>query len=524
MERTSNALRLGVRMLIQPNDLAIALATGCESQRGWCSPPRGYTRRRRLYVVARGFAAACIWFVVGRAAVAAPVEYAVHVAPSQSQVALEVSVCLSGAARVRRFRTYDESTAEDLSAPTRSTGLPIDRQGTRLRANHWRAGECLRYRVDADAIAAKGEMDVGYRVGDDRLISASAWLWRPDVPPDVAAEITFDLPDGWSLSTPWHALDEESPRRHFLVGGTPADWPTLVAIGRFSEESIAAGEGHVQIDFLGNLRGQPASKLRRYVTAGLNDVVGDFPKVFAHGLQLIVVPVGKEDEAVPFGMSVRGGGNAIWLRVDPAHAAKDFDRDWTLTHEFVHVIHPDLGPDGRWIAEGIATYYQNVLRARSGRISAEEAWKELDSGFERGRADHPNLAPRAASTRMEQEQCQMRVYWSGTALMLLADVALRTRAKNPTSLDAALDEFIKYRSRTTYSLQPAAFLAALDHEIGGQTLQRLYRTHVDRAEFPDVSPAYRELGLGHDDGRLTLSGGSGATALRAAIMHDRHAR
>ena len=37
------------------------------------------------------------------------------------------------------------------------------------------------------------------------------------------------------------------------------------------------------------------------------------------------------------------------------------------------------------LAEGLATYYQNVLRARAGLLTPSEAWEQIDAGFARGR-------------------------------------------------------------------------------------------------------------------------------------------
>ena len=472
--------------------------------------------RRSRHQVALRVAFACLGLIAGRESIAAPVEYRVRFEPEQ--VMLDVSTCVANAAKIERFRTFDTSAAQFLQEPTRSSGQTVDRRGTRLSAANWRAGECLQYRVDVDAIAAKLDMDVGYRVDGDRLISASVWLWRPqDVDRADQAEIAFELPVGWSLSTPWHPVDE-APHRRFLVGTTPGDWTTLVAIGHFAEELRPAGEGFIRFDMLGRMPAEQTIKLRRYVTASVNDVASAFPDAFAHSLQLLTVPVEHKDKAVPFGMSMRGGGQAIWLYVDPSHTASDFDQDWTLTHELVHTLHPHLGSEGRWIAEGIATYYQNVLRARSGRLTARAAWNELDAGFGRGRADRTGLTLGKSSVRMEEKRWYMRVYWSGTALMLLADVALRTRPEHPSSLDAALNGFVACCRDRAHSLEPAEFLAALDRVVGGNILTRLYQSHVTQIGFPDLTEAYRQLGLQHGDGGVTLSGDPAAVALRDAIM------
>jgi hypothetical protein len=69
---------------------------------------------------------------------------------------------------------------------------------------------------------------------------------------------------------------------------------------------------------------------------------------------------------VHFGQSIRGQGNALELLVDPTRPAAEFADDWTAVHELSHLMHPYLGDRGTWLAEGLATYYQNVLRRAPG--------------------------------------------------------------------------------------------------------------------------------------------------------------
>ncbi len=55
-----------------------------------------------------------------------------------------------------------------------------------------------------------------------------------------------------------------------------------------------------------------------------------------------------------------------------------------LVHELSHLLHPVIDGYDRWLSEGIASYYQNVLRARAGLRSAQWSWDALHAGFERG--------------------------------------------------------------------------------------------------------------------------------------------
>ena len=65
--------------------------------------------------------------------------------------------------------------------------------------------------------------------------------------------------------------------------------------------------------------------------------------------------------------------------MDPDRPLDDLRTDWTATHEFSHLLLPYVSRRDRWLSEGLASYYQNVLRARDGRLSETDAWRKLDA-------------------------------------------------------------------------------------------------------------------------------------------------
>ncbi len=450
-------------------------------------------------------------------ALAAPaVTYDVKFQPDDPRLA--VSICTTSARAERRFEAYHERAGDFIDAIERSSGGEFQRRGDTLIAPHWRAGECLRYRVDLDAITRARQSGLGWRVGDDRLFSPHAVLWRPrELARADDAEIRFDLPAGYTVSVPWQAVDGAAPRRRFRLGTTPVGWPTLIAIGRFPELDIDAGEGGVRVAITGVTEPARRQVLENYVRAAVTDVAALFPRAFERHPQIVTIPIGPQSEAVPFGQSFRGGGTGILLFVDPSRSAEDYLDAWTLHHELVHVIHPYLDLEGRWIAEGIATYFQNVVRSRRARQTAREGWAELDAGFARGRADTASLSLTETSVEMSERGHYMRAYWSGTALMLLADTELRARAK-PASVEIALNGFLSCCATSPRRWNVRDFLAELDRQVGGDTFTRLYREHAEATYFPDVAPAYARLGIDSRGEGTRLSDDADARRAREGIM------
>lgn len=224
--------------------------------------------------------------------------------------------------------------------------------------------------------------------------------------------------------------------------------------------------------------------------------------------QVLIVPLPAVTSPVPWGQVSRGGGAAVTLFVGAAAGRDRWQSDWTLAHELAHLQHPYLGGRGRWLAEGLGSYYQNVWRARHGDLTGDEAWRRLDAGFKRGRAAAAGPALEFASGRGST----MRVYWSGAAYWLESDIALRAHG---SSLDAALGAFRNAHLPSERAWDPAEFIAALDRTQPAAQLSARYRSYAALREFPNLNDAYRALGLnpeGLPDGNLP------AHPLRDVIM------
>jgi hypothetical protein len=112
--------------------------------------------------------------------------------------------------------------------------------------------------------------------------------------------------------------------------------------------------------------------------------------------RIVVVPTGNSpwggNSPVPFGRVTRNGEEKVEFFVNAERPIEEFYDDWTATHEFSHLMLPYVSGRHKWISEGFASYYQNVLMSRAGRYTPKRAWTKLHEGFERGRASRPELS------------------------------------------------------------------------------------------------------------------------------------
>jgi len=236
--------------------------------------------------------------------------------------------------------------------------------------------------------------------------------------------------------------------------------------------------------------------------------------------RVVVVPTGNSpwggNSPVPFGRVTRDGEEKIEFFVNAERPIEEFYDDWTATHEFSHLLLPYVSGRHKWISEGFASYYQNVLMSRAGRYTPRRAWTKLYEGFERGRASRPELSPNDAAASGIR-RARMKIYWSGAAIALLADIELRERSGGMESLDLALDRLQKCCLPSDRTWSGPELFAKLDSLVDEPVFMRLYRRHANSAGFPNTGPALERLGINVEDDGVRIERSAELAHVRDAI-------
>lgn len=435
---------------------------------------------------------------------------------------MQVRVCADTAAARREF-TLATGAAANISGLQREHGDVVRRGDARWRVENWRAGECLSYRAALAPLARSRDYDVGVEVGVDMLVSPQHWLLRSVE--DETAQVHVTMPTGYAFSPPWQALPGSTAQQgHYRIPRTPGSWSGVAAVGSFFESTLQAPGGSVRVALLGGIAEEHRAKLLRWVEHALTAVSTGHGELPLPQAQVVLRPVGmRGGRAVGFGQSLRGQGNAVHIQVDPRASLEQLDADWTAVHEFAHWAHPYLGDDGAWLAEGLASYWQNLLRARSGLLTPLQAWQQLDAGFTRGRgAADDQLSLAELSGVMHERRAYYAVYWSGAAYWLQVDVDLRRRSGGKLDIGEALKRFRACCLLDRRAWEPRAFAAKLDELVASTVFVPRYDEFAARKGFPPLQTLYEELGLVRGaDGNLGFDDKAAAAALRKALSQKR---
>lgn len=433
-------------------------------------------------------------------------DYLVRLDPALER--MDVRVCFEDEPGASMFPGI--GPGDELIGAWDAEGRPLPTRPGRIDTTRVEPGECLRYAIDFRVAARMHDRENGARVA-----RAGRWLWRPFARTDQPrGTLRFELPEGIEASVPWplrgdgHDLDEGAFR--FLA------W---TAFGRFERTTIDVGGGRLDVVVLPGATSGGMRVIRRWLTEAARAVSlldGRFP---SEQVQVIVMPVGPGPDEVAFGMIGRGGGASVLLLLRENADEEALVRDWVAVHELAHLAFPYLRGEDAWLSEGIATYYQEVLRARAGLVSPLVAWRHIDDGCQRGRRRSTGLTLDEESARMHETRAYERVYWAGAAFALEADVALRTRRERPTSLDAVIARVNEEWRRAPRAWTERDVIAALDAAGGDGLFAELRERYGTSTVAPDPEPVFPRLGLVRgEDGLLAYGERAPLAHVRDAIM------
>ena len=376
---------------------------------------------------------------------------------------------------------------------------------------------CLNYTVDLGR-AAKENRNSKLLLPGNVVASPIYWLWRPEIHSGTSIQVEFRLPQDVQVSVPWQQLDDSNA--NYLLGKSPESAYAPAIFGDFDYRELEVPGAVLRVSILNGINEMDNNAIANWISATASDVslaYGRFPNPSP---QIVVIAVGNDRKnsrsAVPFGRVVRDGGETVELYVDQTQPLEALLADWTATHEFSHLMLPYLDRRQRWISEGFSQYYQNVLLARSGAYDDLYAWQKLYDGYERGRKARPELSPNEATDRQVRGGL-MKVYWSGAALALMADVTLRARSAGEESLDDVLEKFQACCLPSDRVWTGKELFTKFDSLASEPVFMPLYHRYADTAGFPDTSDVLERLGINVSDDVVSMRRNAELQVIRQSI-------
>ncbi|MCE9595906.1 MAG: hypothetical protein K8S98_17090 [Planctomycetes bacterium] len=386
---------------------------------------------------------------------------------------------LSVAPAARRFvREVEDERGAPLFAVDGAWRLP---RSSAPRTVRWRfaAREAARSLDDVDLAAVRGNAIVA---------SLSAFLLH-----DSAnwGDGSFRLA---VLETAPQKFVCASPDPDDLVGELASlDGPVPCAFGEIIP--IPTGMDGVVIAPLMAVRLGELAGIDDWASAAMNEVETYLGRRPVRRLLLLLAPRGTH--GIGSGRTLGNGAASIYVSVGTATTDVEFERDWVLTHEMIHLALPSLPPQQEWLEEGSATYLEPLLRARAGRLAENEVWRALLDEYDQG-------LPEADDAGLDRTRTWGRTYYGGAIFCLLADVEIRARTRNAKSLRDVFVAVLAEEGNLTRASSIERVIEIGDRATGTNVLAELYARMGNAAEPKELGSLWRDLGVALDGDKVVF--------------------
>ena len=206
-------------------------------------------------------------------------------------------------------------------------------------------------------------------------------------------------------------------------------------------------------------------------------------------------------------------GAQIRIAVGRNTTSEQFESDWILIHEFVHLALPQLAEQHDWLQEGAATYVGPVARARAGQLSAEGVWTEFVLQM-------PNGLPGPKDRGLDYTSSWARTYWGGALFCLIADIEIRKRSDNRFGLQDALRAILEDGGTLEQRWQLRETLRSGDRATGVAVLSELYEQWRATPMQVNLQALWHDLGVERNGSRASLNDNAPLAAIRRAITEQ----
>jgi hypothetical protein len=364
----------------------------------------------------------------------------------------------------------------------------------------------LTYTVDLDGMAQReDDLDVARRFGSSLVAPASSFLLRP-VPEqdDVPITVHFDSPgieSGLRRSGDAYAIVSHELRV-----------ATFTTFGAREARDLSVSGASVRLVLLDGALELTPDELARWVATAAQGVADFFHRPPAPRTLVVLGPLAGR-HGIPFGKLLPATAPGVLVLLGEHTAPRELTGDWVLVHELFHAGTPSFVGEGKWYDEGLATYFEPLIRARLGWRSEADVWREFVTNMPRGLD---------AMTRrgLEHPEHYPDTYWGGGLFCLLADVRARTRSGGAVGLEDGLRAVLAAGGAASAVWSLAHVTELTDRALGAPVLAELEAAHAAAGSPVDLAELFASLGVSlEQNGKLRLDDDPSRVRLRRALVY-----
>ncbi len=414
----------------------------------------------------------------------------------------------------KSFRMIESAMRGHVRDVRDESGVPLRASGSSFELDG--KDPSIRYRVELGAIAsAEDDFDVAERFGDSLIAPVSTWLLEPNpVRAGVPLTLHVTSPAGAAFAS---ALHRSQPglfdiEQHELRVASYSAFGQL-RLHELDLTSRHGGRSRLEILFLDGALDLEKDAWLGFVNDSVRAVSAFYQGFPVPRATLFVMPrAGRA--GVLFGKVLPESSPGIALLIGQHTEPAMLADDWILVHELYHLGFPSFQGEGKWLDEGLATYYEPIIRTRAGLRSEASLWEEFATSMPQGLGA-------LANGGLENAENFRGIYWGGAIVCLLADVEIRRRSNGAQGLEQGLLALLDAGGHASevWTLKDA--IEAVDHALGAPVLEGLAVRHARRSQSLDLGRLFSDLGVRRSGRGVVLDDRAPLAAVRRSIVAGR---
>ena len=300
-------------------------------------------------------------------------------------------------------------------------------------------------------------------------------------------EVTFDLPEGWQVSTPWQRLGKT--RHRFTVKDQAALVQTYLLIGPHLATVVKSGKTEVALAIRGSLKADEET-----IRDTVEKFLSAYAKVFKGSpkgrILFMIGPYGEKSEK---GLKGRGSGRSVTILMDWTLDTTN-NHTWApfLGHEVFHIWNGLTGlqpftTKEHWFLEGVTNYYADITSVQLGYLSEREFLDRLEEACEL----YLEVSDEFAIGDMRDSRLS---YNGGSLVAATLDLEIRHHKKNRRNLAHLMQQMYKQFGDTTTEYTQRDIIRAVN-KVAGKNFDTFFETYVTGKERLPLSEYFDKAGL-----------------------------
>jgi len=339
-----------------------------------------------------------------------------------------------------------------------------------------------------------GGIDARPAVVEDALFYVSKALFIYSDEEAADATITFHLPEGWMVSSPWTVLADKP--NHWRAGDLTSLINNALVLGNHLVSEVEDGSMTVILAV------DPALKedLPIFVET-LSLQLSAYRKIFGKTPDDRFLITLRRD-AVNDGEAFTSSFNQVFHYTDLS--ARKIVWANTFGHELFHYWNGAgriQGTDHRfteWFSEGFTEYYASLTLVRTGIVPVELWYKKLEiymSRFFVARNMFPGEKPSLVEAGMDKQQNWMLIYGGGASVALMLDIHIRSITDGQKSLDNVM-RLMDKRFGDTGKTYTTNDVLSVVKEVSGQNFTNFFEQYIiGNSGLPPFEKTLAKVGL-----------------------------